>query len=472
MRLLLVSATLIAILGCRTPQEAFHAHSGSASNWQMETPLPTVTSSLESHRGSIEELVDFGLANSPRVQQAVRKVQSLRYRIPQELSLPDPVLSTTTHLSPVETAAGRQAFALGINQTFVDAERRAAKAAIANDQVRVAMSEVESVQQQLAEQIRIAAFQLLAVRETLKLVEQEVRVLAQIEELVLRKFEVDPAVSQQQVLLVQTEQSRVEIQVTGLHQQERSHSARLARLAHLPQGTSIELTDTLDPVSHESDVDSLLATAFQARPELQSQLNRVQIERRRVWLAERQKRPDVTVGLNWIMTSPEGISPVADGSDALLLGVGFNLPVRNERIDAAKSEACLSRLSMVAELESIEDQIAEEVFDTYTKLESSEMTVSLLEDDILPKSERMLELAIEEYADGNTELTQLLETWRSMLRSRIAVVNLHSQRQQLRATLARQIGHLKPSPGLPDSSVTESASAESTSELVPQELPF
>ena len=110
-----------------------------------------------------------------------------------------------------------------------------------------------------------------------------------------------------------------------------------------------------------------------------------------------QNKPDFTVGLNWIATSSDGISPVANGDDALLLGIGFNLPIRKGRIQAAICEAKESSLASASQLESLKDEVAEEVFDFVAKAEGTADTLQLLQEDIIPKSERTLDLSIEEY---------------------------------------------------------------------------
>ena len=74
----------------------------------------------------------------------------------------------------------------------------------------------------------------------------------------------------------------------------------------------------------------------------------------------------------------------------------------------------------MAKLESLQDQIAEEVFDTVAKLDRTNSTLSLLQEDMIPKSQRALELAIDDYSDGKSDYAQLISNWRSLLRYRIA----------------------------------------------------
>ena len=444
MRLCVVIAILVVASGCRSPQAAYRAQVCTASivvpaSTAIETPRDEATSPQ-----SIESLVQLGLSHNPRIAQAKHRINALSHRIPQELSLPDPIAKTVTHLSPVETAAGRQAFALGVSQKFVNADRRATKAAMANDEVRSAEAELKTIEREIAEQIRVACYQLLLVRETIRITNEDVESLAQIEEVVLRQYEVKKSVSQQDVLNVQIEQSKVENQLMQLRQKERSYQARLARLLHFKPAFSFALADTLTSSSMSLDVDQLIGLAQQVRPELESQLAQIRRDRRKIDLAKLQNKPDFTVGLNWIATSTDGISPVGNGDDALLLGIGFNLPIYKDRIRAAACEATAASLASTAKLEVIQDEIAEEVFDTVAKLASTATMLTLLEDDIIPKSERTLELAIDEYSTGKTDFTQLIDNWRGVLKYRVALANLQAQQLQLLASLARQVGQLEP----------------------------
>lgn len=444
MRFLLVIAVACTLLGCRSPQAAYHAkvRNFAAETGSAEIVQTTNLSDADSY--SIEDLVQLGLASNPRIDEARHAIAALKHRIPQELSLPDPMINTATHLAPVETAAGQQAFALGISQKFVDVDRRATKAAIAKDDVCAAQADLVRLKQEIAEQIRVGCFQLLTIRETIRITKEDFDSLKQIEEVILKQYEVEQAVSQQDVLSIQIEQSKVENQLSDLMQKENSFSARVARLAHFETGTQFVLQDTIHDISTPHDVDALIAQAFASRPELAGQLARIRQERRKICLANLQNRPDYTVGLNWIATSANGISPVANGDDALLLGIGFNLPVYKNRIRAAACEAKESSLASAARLESLRDQIAEEVFNSVVKLDSTESTLTLLQEDIIPKSERTLELAIEDYSIGRTEYSQLIANWRALLKYRVAQAKLKSERMQLLASLGRQIGQSEP----------------------------
>ncbi len=466
MRILAIAAlAIVAASGCRTPQAAMQQLKNCKPCFANAiTSSQTVPVETTSEAGAIEEYVQLGLQRNPSLQEAQHKIDAIKHRIPQVLSLPDPMVNTTTHLSPVETAAGRQAFALGVSQKFTNAQRRATKAAIVSDEVAAAEADLMQIQLVTAEKIRTACYQLLFIRKSIEITKEDAESLAQIAEVIQRQYEVKQSVTQQDVLNVQVEQSKVENQLAELQQKEKSFQARLARLLHVDPNSHLQILDQLQTQSSQLNVDSLIASAIQARPDLQAQLANVNRDRKKIHLASLEEKPDFTVGLNWITTSDSGISPVANGDDALLLGVGFNLPVYKSRIRAGICEAQANRRASQSRLDSLQDMVAEEVFDLVAKLESNGQTLELIQNDIIPKAQRTLDLSIDEYSTDEIEYVQLIANWRSVLRYRITEASLQSQYSQLLASLTRSVGQLEPiqSDGIVNSAIQPELETESS----------
>ena len=126
MRYLLILALIAVSAGCRSPQiilrdQPRQASTATAISSKTSFDSPDLTS-------SIEGLVETSLLNNPKLKESCLRIQALEHRIPQVASLPDPSVNSNTFLSPVETAAGRQAFSLGISQKFVDINKRTTRA--------------------------------------------------------------------------------------------------------------------------------------------------------------------------------------------------------------------------------------------------------------------------------------------------------------------------------------------------------
>ena len=186
---ILASLLLISVAGCKSPQRVLQTLQRCDPCF---APVSYVSESVESttESGLIEEYVQLGLSRNPRIQEAQHKIEAIRHRRPQVLSLPDPMVNTNTYLAPVETAAGEQAFSLGISQKFTNAQRRATKAAIVSDEVAAANAVLIQTQLEIAENIRSACYQLLFIRKSIEITNEDRQSLEQIEEVVLRQYEV------------------------------------------------------------------------------------------------------------------------------------------------------------------------------------------------------------------------------------------------------------------------------------------
>lgn len=412
---------------------------GNATEGRQEL-VETVESPVTHEQRTVEDYVQLGLAVNPQVTEAIHRVESLRFRVPQEVALPDPMVNSATHLAPVQTAAGEQSFSLGVSQKFTNTDRRATRAAIAMDEVLAAEEQLHGIQNEVAETIRSLCYQLLYVRKSIEITNEDFESLGQIAEVILSRYEVKQSVTQQDVLNVQVEQSEVENQLSALRRKERALRARLARMVNLSPKSELEILDELKMPTNELDLDSLTAQAISGHPELAAQLALIRRDRRRICLAALESKPDLTVGLNWIATSSQGISPVANGDDAVQLGIGFNLPVNRDRIRAAIGQARSQSRASQSRLENLRNQVIEQVFELIATAESTRDTLGLLQEDIIPKAQRTLDLSIEEYGNGEARYLQLIENWRSVLKYRITELRLISEFNQTMASLVRVTG--------------------------------
>ena len=431
---------VIGNLGCRSAEDTLRhmdTHCPSPVLYASEEPtVPEITS------GTVQEFVEIGLNQNPAIRAAQLEMDAILHQIPQQLSLPDPVVNTTTYLSPVQTAAGEQTFGLGMQQKYIHADRRAARASITLESVRAAEANLNKVKLETGEKIRNVCYQLLHIRKSLEITQQDFKLLGRIEEDALKQLEVKKSASQRDVLNVRVEQSNTENKLTLLRQQEKNQQARLARLLHLPIATKFQIVSVDFQFVDLKQQQSLVQKAMELRPELKSQLANIRMQQKARCLAELQKKPDFTFGVNWIATSENGISPVANGDDALLFGVSFNLPVRKQRIASAIDEASTKQRGATAKYDSLKDEIAEEVYQQVVRINSLQQTLQLLQEDILRNATRTMELSRAEYQEGKAPLFQLLQDWRTQLKYRILESQLKSEYHQAISGLARRVGEM------------------------------
>jgi len=389
---------------------------------------------------SVDRYIEIGLRQNSEVQEVRLRVESLANRVPQAASLPDPTLGATAFPSPVQTAAGEQEFALAMSQRVPGRGKLATQAAMAEEDVNAARAELAAIELKVVEQIKRAYFQLYFVQQAISIIENDKQQLELIENVVDQMYRVKPEVSQQDVLQVQVAISRVEAELVQYRQQQTTARAKLARLLHISPETPLAALSNLPPRQVTQDIQRLYERAIQRRPELHAQLATLQRDRHATCLAELANYPDMTFGFNWIATSNDGLSPVANGDDALLLTFGMNLPVYRKRIDAGVREAQARALSNARKYERLKDETLEGVADLMAKIDSLQITLRLFREDIIPKQELTLDQSIEDYQVGNVDFLQMIDNWRQLLRFHIQEKRLEADLQKAIAALARQVG--------------------------------
>lgn len=445
-RLTPLIALVVCIAGCRTGGPPDARYRQLSQDIALVASQPPGSISVASPRldhlaaeRTIEELIVAGLRQNTEIQEAQLMVESLANRVPQVASLPDPLLAATVFPSPVQTAAGQQEFALGLNQKVPWRGKLDTRAAMAQQDVIAARARLAAVELKVVQQIRNACFQLYFVQQALQIINEDRSRRELMVRVINQTYQVNPDISQQDLLQIEVALKEVDTEILQLEQQQISARARLARLLHVSPDTPFAIR-SLPPQQTVNRVQELYETAIQCRPELHAQLAEIGRDRRASSLAELQNRPDMTWGFNWIGTSSAGISPVANGDDAFMLTLGMNLPVYRKRIDAGVREARTRALASARKYERLRDETLESVADLFARIESLQATRQLFVDEIIPKQELTFNQSVADYQVNKVDFQQMVGNWQKLLRYRIEDKQLQARIHQTLASLSRQIG--------------------------------
>ena len=281
-----------------------------------------------------ESFVRYALYHSPMVERAYQQWRAASERLPQVRSLPDPRLNIGFFLDEVETRVGPQQAKVGFQQTFPwigklqDREDAAARGALA------AWYQYQSIQLIVVEQVIIALRDLVYLDEAIRITKENYALLGSFEEVVRARYRVG-AGSHPELIRVQVELGQIEDRVLGLEALRPSYVANLNALLNRPPeediGEGISLTNSVISESAQQ----ISQSAHEWSPVLQSIAQRVEQERIGTKLAQKDGYPDLTVGIEYIVTDDAANPSVAEsGDDPIMLTFGINLPIWREKYDA------------------------------------------------------------------------------------------------------------------------------------------
>ncbi|MEA1951399.1 MAG: TolC family protein, partial [Planctomycetota bacterium] len=186
----------------------------------------------------VQALVQYAMANNPRIRAARHRAASLAARVPQAVSLPDPTFITTVFTEEIQTAAGPQEIAMSLSQKLPWFGKRELRGQVANQQMRAACAQVVAEQLQVIEQVKRAYFDLYFVQNAIDETRRLQPRLDDIVEIARAKYETHtPGAGMENVLQARVEMAKLKTTLIRLEQIKVETQARLAGVLHLPPAT-------------------------------------------------------------------------------------------------------------------------------------------------------------------------------------------------------------------------------------------
>jgi outer membrane protein TolC len=434
------AAMLVAVsAGCRSASVPAVNQSIATTCYPMNAVPVAMPEQLVLDEADVDDYVALALSRNPDIQSARRMAQAAWWRVPQAESLDDPMASVTAQPLPVQTAAGEQRVGLSMNQKLPWHGKLDARGARAAAEARRAEAEAVGVELEIVERTKRAYYELYLIDRSIDVTLEQQNILGDLINIAQARFRTGQ-VSQQDVLRLQVEVNQLDAELIRLRQQREVAKATLARVLSISPDSQLSTVAEIDANRPEAGLQELFDRAIAARPDLHAQLASIQASRQSRRMAELNYYPDVTLGVNYLFVDDQGLSAVANGQDAVILGATVNVPIYRKRLDAAVHEADARISADARRYQGLRDRTLEDVTSLWTEANSRYQLLELFRNDILPKSEQTFELSVRAYQVGEVDVLQLLDNLRELLRFQRTSYELEARTQQSIASLERIVG--------------------------------
>ncbi len=373
----------------------------------------------------LARLVAEVLERNPELAAVRARAEAAGQRAPQVRALPDPALGLTAFVAPPETRVGPARAMLTLSQAVpwlgkLRLEERAAVLTAA-----ALEAEVESTRLRLVTEARRLYLELAFLRRYEQITERFRQHLLQHEEIARTRYATGVGLGQG-VVKLQAEITRTEAQLLELRQSQIAQAARLAALRDRPAGGEVPVAELAPPAAVQVERDPL-ETAALRRPELAAAAAELEAAEARRQLAERQRRPDFSVGLTFTAVEPRQDEPgrlqppPGNGDDDFGLFGSVTLPVRRGRIAAGIAEAELARTAADEARRAVEAEIRGEIDELAGRLPLAWQQLRLAEDVLVLQAEESLDSARAGYIAGTLNALDLLDAEHVLFAARPAV---------------------------------------------------
>jgi outer membrane protein, heavy metal efflux system len=369
---------------------------------------------------SLDEVTNVVLANNPTIKAAQEKWRAMKARVPQAAAWEDLRAQARSrvarYVSIPPNAFTDQSFML--QQEVPISGKNLSRARAATAEAGAVFEDFRRIQLDVISRARAAFHRLANEYAQLEVNQRNVDLLNQFAEVNRQRYEVGNA-SQADVLTAQTDAAKLLEAQSDIFRRISDAQSQLNVLMNRPAQAPLAQPSQIPFQPPHFSLQTLQAVALSARPETQRAQNRVEAERFRVELANRQRFPDPTLDVQ-----AQRYNEAGQAVSELDVGVSIGLPFLNPRkYSATVTEARRNFESAQHELEATRTETLGLVRDQLKKIETAAHHYELYSDKILPLARQAVQSNRVAYETSSANFLELITAQRVLQDVESAHVN-------------------------------------------------
>lgn len=448
--ILFACAFSLALTGCTSDPlrlRPSHTHTRSFDPSSPKTPLPSRfrkdsdgDESRTTDPVTPDDFVRLALYRSPELESAYQQWVAMRERVPQAGTLPDPRLSVGFFANEVETRVGAQQARIGISQQLPRIGRLRASEDAASGDARAAWVQYKAVELSITRRVVSVLYTLHELDATIAISRESLALLSSFENSVRARYRVGTG-SHPDLVRTQVELGMLEDRIASLQASRQAVVARFNALLDRPHDSAIRMIDDLPVPELDATLDQLIEDAQYSNPTLLAIAERVQAAQSRTEIARYAGYPEMTVGIETILTN-DAINPSIpeSGDDPLLLSFSINLPIWREKYDAQVRESIAQRLALSHQLETARNDLSARIAQAHFDYSDAQRRVGLYEHTLIPKASESIQSTLASFRTGSGGFTDLLDAQRTLLDFELSALQARTAQGIASATLNELIG--------------------------------
>jgi len=384
----------------------------------------------------LNSLIERANKENHEIVMVKARIESSRYRIPQEGALPDPKVMIGyenegwSRYTYGEMPGAR--WMVSVSQTFpwhgkLSLQKKASKKE--SDSV---YELYERTRLSVIEELKIRYYELYYAWKGLDIIEEKLKLFELLEEIASKRYSSGMA-PLGDLTMAQTEKYMALQEKIMFRQKIESLQARInsliARDAGLPLGRPEELISEKIEINEE-----IIKNSIEDSPDIKEKKSLLEVRELRYQRARLDYYPDITL-TGTISLKPDPYK------DMWGLTVTLNIPLfYRSKQRMAILEKSSKRDEAYHELEQTRQMVASRILDILSMIKASEELLELYKKTFIPKAEQSLEANISAYRAGRIELVQVIKALNSLLDYKLMYWLQVAERQKAIARLERLLG--------------------------------
>jgi outer membrane protein TolC len=362
----------------------------------------------------------LAVANQARpVLEADRsRADALRSSADRAGAMPSLRLAWGEMIVPVETRVGPQQRIFSISQSIPWFGTLGLQSEAAGARADAADSRVDGRTLAVRREIRGAWLELAYLERAVETMAGHLDLATQAEEVTRSAYEAGEA-SYADLLTAQIELGRLETDLAGLKDRRHPVTVRLNVAAGLdPSHPAPMVLDiaAVDDGRDLPDLETLKAILESNNPELEARRHEQESRRHGVDIAGRSSYPDLSIGLDYIMTGPAEMEGVEDsGKDPVIARVAVSIPLWGGQADAERRTSAGLVRAAGADLADVRLRLLADLESAHFELRDSARREALYTETMITRGRQALEVTAARYASGQASYQDLVQARRTLL---------------------------------------------------------
>ena len=383
---------------------------------------------------SLSNYLAFAMLNQPKVETAYYDWLASLERITQARSFPDPQFAFQMDIQNVVTSVMP-----GLMGSIPWPDKLRVGAQIASAESQAKYFAFRSAVIGSAFEVKRAYYQLHFLAEKIRVNQQTLRLLSDLEKLARAQNEVGK-VTLQDVLRAQLEEDRLVTEIANLEDSRSSLMAQFkAVLGMKAQEPAPPMPRQFESTSLDLTSDKLWATALAQNQRLKSMEAEVRAAEASIILARKARLPDFSLGFMGDAKTDPTLYRLPGNPGTV------SLPIWRDKIAAQIAEAHANQHAAEARLSAEQIALAVDFAERSYLYREATRNLALLDDQLLPKARLSLEVARSGYLAGQIDFFNLTDSERALLGFELDKVEASTQREVVLTELSLIIQGMSPS---------------------------
>ncbi len=453
-RLFALPLAFLVLAGCGTTGEQQARH-----DWEKAYE---VRAGSEDSGGAVRAAPD-AITLASLLEESVRSNRALQAkreewkaaldRVPQARALPDPNFTYAYFLESVETRVGPQTQKFGLAQSFPLFGKRGLRGEVAVHEANAAAARFESAHRALRERVTRIWNELLYLENAIAITKENAVLLSSLEEVLLKEY-ASGRRSYGHVLKTQIERGRLEDRVRTLEDRRNPLVQSLRAELDFPASHDLAVPASasyaalpVEPADYATSTEDGEANVLDANPRIRELEAMIEKSRAAGDLAGKSAVPDLTLGIEYIVTDKSEIaSPPDNGQDAAIAMASVRLPLWFGKYRAEKNEARARVRASEERLADEKNRLRAEWELALFEYRDHGRRIELYDDVLVPRAGEMYETSTSAFMTGTADFLDLIDAERTLLEFALARERAAADRANAAAAIERLAGGKATSP--------------------------